>query len=97
MCIYVFLCVSPGKLDDEIVASVYENRGNMLDLDSITQLTSDNLHTAVAQSSLTVVLFYLKCKTVSLLDHLQYIVYIEYVIYFLYPIKCKKCLFCSLR
>ncbi|XP_026218596.1 thioredoxin domain-containing protein 16 isoform X2 [Anabas testudineus] len=55
-----------GKLDDEIAASVYENRGEMLDLDSIIQLTSDNFHTAVAQSSLTVVLFYLKWDAVSM-------------------------------
>lgn len=71
MCICVVLCLFPGKLDDEVAASVYENRGNMLDLESITQLTSDNFHTAVAQSSLTVVLFYLKCKTASLLGHLM--------------------------
>ncbi|KAK2856789.1 hypothetical protein Q5P01_005524 [Channa striata] len=55
-----------GKLDDEIAASVYENRGNTLDLDSITQLTSDNFHTAVSQSRLTVVLFYLKWDAVSM-------------------------------
>lgn len=63
--IYVFLCLPPGKLDDEIAVSVYENRGNLLDMDSITQLTSDDFHGAVAQSSLTVALFYLKCKTHS--------------------------------
>ncbi|XP_022602210.1 thioredoxin domain-containing protein 16 [Seriola dumerili] len=55
-----------GQLDDEIAASVYENRGNLLDMDSITQLTSENFHTAVAQSSLTVVLFYLKWDAVSM-------------------------------
>nr|XP_020447657.1 thioredoxin domain-containing protein 16 isoform X2 [Monopterus albus] len=55
-----------GSLDDEIAASVYENRANSLDLDSITQLTSDNFHTAVTQSSLTVVLFYLKWDAVSM-------------------------------
>ncbi|XP_026157574.1 thioredoxin domain-containing protein 16 isoform X2 [Mastacembelus armatus] len=55
-----------GNLDDEVAVSVYENRGNSLDLDSITQLTSDNFHTAVAQSSLTVVLFYLKWDAVSM-------------------------------
>ncbi|XP_027147452.1 thioredoxin domain-containing protein 16 isoform X1 [Larimichthys crocea] len=52
-------------LDDEIALSVYENRGNMLDMDLITQLTSENFHAAVAQSSLTVVLFYLKWDAVS--------------------------------
>uniref|UniRef100_A0A4W6DZL2 Thioredoxin domain containing 16 n=1 Tax=Lates calcarifer TaxID=8187 RepID=A0A4W6DZL2_LATCA len=55
-----------GKLDDEIAASVYENRGSLLDMDSITQLTSDNFHTTVAQSSLTVALFYLKWDAVSM-------------------------------
>uniref|UniRef100_A0A3Q4IB36 Thioredoxin domain containing 16 n=1 Tax=Neolamprologus brichardi TaxID=32507 RepID=A0A3Q4IB36_NEOBR len=49
-----------GKLDDEIAAAVFENRGTLSDMDSVTQLTSDNFHTAVAQSGLTVVLFYLK-------------------------------------
>lgn len=63
MCIYVFLCLPSDKLEDEIAASLYQNRGKMLDMDSITQLTSDNFHDAVAQSSLTVALFYLKCKT----------------------------------
>lgn len=64
-----FLCLhlSPGKLDDEIAAAVFENRGTLSDMDSVTQLTSDNFHSAVAQSGLTVVLFYLKCKTESLL------------------------------
>ncbi|KAF3706348.1 Thioredoxin domain-containing protein 16 Precursor [Channa argus] len=55
-----------GKLDDEIAASVYENRGNTIDLDSIIQLTSDNFHTAISQSRLTVVLFYLKWDAVSM-------------------------------
>lgn len=63
VCISVFLCLPSVKLEDEIAASVYINRGKMLDMDSITQLTSDNFHDAVAQSSLTVALFYLKCKT----------------------------------
>ncbi|KAM9334011.1 thioredoxin domain-containing protein 16 [Symphorus nematophorus] len=54
------------KLDDEIAISVYENRGNMLDMDSITQLTSDNFHATVAQSSLTVALFYLRWDAVSM-------------------------------
>lgn len=60
--VYVFLCLPPGELDDEIALSVYENRANLPDMDSVTQLTSDNFHTAVAEYSLTVVLFYLKCK-----------------------------------
>lgn len=58
----MFLCLPPAKLDDEIAASVHTQRANMLDLDSIIELTSDNFHTEVAQSSLTVVLFYLRCK-----------------------------------
>lgn len=65
LCINECLCLPPGMLEDEIAASVYENRGNVLYMDSITQLTTDDFHTAVAQSSLTVVLFYLKCKTQS--------------------------------
>ncbi|XP_069568838.1 thioredoxin domain-containing protein 16 isoform X1 [Brachyistius frenatus] len=55
-----------GNLDDEIAASVFENRGNLPDTDSITQLTSDNFHAALAQSSLTVALFYLKWDAVSM-------------------------------
>ncbi|XP_028256723.1 thioredoxin domain-containing protein 16 isoform X2 [Parambassis ranga] len=55
-----------GKLDDEIAASVFENRGNLLDMDSVTQLTSENFHVAVAESSLTVALFYLKWDAVSM-------------------------------
>ncbi|XP_071782536.2 thioredoxin domain-containing protein 16 [Centroberyx gerrardi] len=53
-------------LDDEVGESVYRNRGQFLDLDSITQLTADNFHTAVAQNSLTVALFYLKWDAVSM-------------------------------
>ncbi|XP_038573258.1 thioredoxin domain-containing protein 16 [Micropterus salmoides] len=55
-----------GTLDDEIASSVYENRGNLLDMDSITHLTSDSFHAAVAESSLTVALFYLKWDAVSM-------------------------------
>ncbi|XP_005948277.1 thioredoxin domain-containing protein 16 isoform X1 [Haplochromis burtoni] len=55
-----------GKLDDEIAAAVFENRGTLSDMDSVTQLTSDNFHSAVAQSGLTVVLFYLKWDAVSM-------------------------------
>lgn len=62
VCVYASLCLPSVKVDDEVAASVYKNRGNVLDLDSITHLTSDNFHNAVAQSSLTVALFYLKCK-----------------------------------
>ncbi|XP_014909298.1 thioredoxin domain-containing protein 16 isoform X1 [Poecilia latipinna] len=55
-----------GELDDEVAADVYRNRGHFLDLDQVTQLTSDNFHSEVAQSSLTVVLFYLKWDAVSM-------------------------------
>ncbi|KAM6893500.1 thioredoxin domain-containing protein 16 [Xenentodon cancila] len=55
-----------GKLDDEVASSVFEKRGSSLDMDSITQLTSDNFHTEVAESDLTVVLFYLKWDAVSM-------------------------------
>ncbi|XP_054915546.1 thioredoxin domain-containing protein 16 isoform X2 [Poeciliopsis prolifica] len=55
-----------GELDDEVAAEVYRNRGHFLDLDSVTQLTSDNFHSEVAQSSLTVVLFYLRWDAVSM-------------------------------
>ncbi|XP_051915164.1 thioredoxin domain-containing protein 16 isoform X2 [Hippocampus zosterae] len=58
--------VSNGELEDEIVASVYLNRGHMVHTDSITQLTSDDFPDAVAQSGLTVVLFYLKWDAVSM-------------------------------
>lgn len=68
----VFLFMFPGKLDDEVAASVFENRGNAVDVDSITHLTSDNFHSAVADSSLTVVLFYLKCKPHFLLGGCQW-------------------------
>ncbi|XP_047432417.1 thioredoxin domain-containing protein 16 [Mugil cephalus] len=54
-----------GALDDEVAASVFESRGNVLDMDSVAQLTSDNFHATVAQSSLTVALFYLRWDAVS--------------------------------
>ena len=57
----MFLDLSSDKLDDEVAASVYENPDKMPDMDSITHLTFDNFHEAVAQSSLTVAVFYFKC------------------------------------
>ncbi|XP_037552257.1 thioredoxin domain-containing protein 16 [Nematolebias whitei] len=54
------------RLDDEIAAAVFENRNNQPDTDSIAQLTSDNFHVEVAQSSLTVAFFYLKWDAVSM-------------------------------
>ncbi|KAL6115481.1 txndc16 [Pungitius sinensis] len=52
-------------LDDEIAESVFDNRLNLPDADSLAQLTSDNFHDTVAQSSLTVGLFYLPWNAVS--------------------------------
>ncbi|XP_056286944.1 thioredoxin domain-containing protein 16 isoform X2 [Pseudoliparis swirei] len=53
------------NLDDEISVSTFENRLNSLDEDSLTQLTSDNFHAAVARSGLTVALFHLPWEAVS--------------------------------
>ncbi|XP_068612412.1 thioredoxin domain-containing protein 16 [Brachionichthys hirsutus] len=53
------------KLDDEIAASVFENRLKTLDMDSVIELTSDSFHSTVAQSRLTVALFYFKWDAVS--------------------------------
>lgn len=61
----VSLCVPSVKLDDEVERTLFENRGTLLDMDSVAQLTADNFHDAVAQSSLTVALFYLQCKSLS--------------------------------
>uniref|UniRef100_A0A1A8JD98 Thioredoxin domain containing 16 n=3 Tax=Nothobranchius kuhntae TaxID=321403 RepID=A0A1A8JD98_NOTKU len=54
------------RLDDEIAATVFANRADFLDTDSVARLTSENFHTEVAQSSLTVALFYLKWDAVSM-------------------------------
>lgn len=56
------LCLPSDQLDDEIAASVYQSRGLIPDVDSITELTPENFHAAVAQRSLTVVLFYFQCE-----------------------------------
>lgn len=61
----VSLCVPSVMLDDEVERTLFENRGTLPDIDSVTQLTADNFHDAVAQSSLTVALFYLRCKSLS--------------------------------
>ncbi|XP_030007199.1 thioredoxin domain-containing protein 16 [Sphaeramia orbicularis] len=55
-----------GQLDDEVAASVYQDRGNLLDMDLFTPLNTDNFHETVAQSGLTVALFYLKWDAVSM-------------------------------
>lgn len=54
------------QLDDEVAASVYLNRGNELDMEVFTELNTRNFFTVVAQSSLTVALFYLKWDAVSM-------------------------------
>ncbi|XP_028321761.1 thioredoxin domain-containing protein 16 isoform X2 [Gouania willdenowi] len=54
------------SLDDEISAYVHDKRGEVPDMDSITEITSDNLLTVVSQNPLTVALFYLKWDAVSL-------------------------------
>uniref|UniRef100_A0A8C2WN55 Thioredoxin domain containing 16 n=1 Tax=Cyclopterus lumpus TaxID=8103 RepID=A0A8C2WN55_CYCLU len=61
----VSLLPPKDNLDDEIVVSAFENRLNLPDSDSLTQLTSDNFHATVAQSSLTVALFHLPWEAVS--------------------------------
>lgn len=58
LCTYLPL----DQLDDEIATSVYQSRGLIQDVDSITELTPENFHDAVAQRSLTVVLFYFQCE-----------------------------------
>ncbi|XP_038151850.1 thioredoxin domain-containing protein 16 isoform X2 [Cyprinodon tularosa] len=55
-----------GELDDEVAAEVYKNRAHLHDMDSVTQLTSHNFHNEIAESSLTVALFYLKWDAVSM-------------------------------
>lgn len=54
------------ELDDEVAAALFEKRTTLLDKESVGQLTSDNFHDAVAQSSLTVALFYLQWDAVSM-------------------------------
>lgn len=54
------------QLDDEVAASVYLNRGNQLDMEVFTELNTGNFFNVVAQSSLTVALFYLKWDAVSM-------------------------------
>ncbi|XP_034032105.1 thioredoxin domain-containing protein 16 [Thalassophryne amazonica] len=59
---------SLDELDDEIAKAMYEKRDTLRDIDmgGITQMTSENFHTAIVQSDLTVVLFYLKWDAVSM-------------------------------
>lgn len=54
------------ELDDEVAASVFLKRDKELDLDVFTELNTHNFHSIVAQSSLTVVLFYLRWDAVSM-------------------------------
>ncbi|XP_060789636.1 thioredoxin domain-containing protein 16 isoform X3 [Neoarius graeffei] len=53
-------------LDDEVAESVYRDRGVPLDMESVSELTADTFSVAVAQNSLTVVLFYVKWDAVSM-------------------------------
>ncbi|XP_057199953.1 thioredoxin domain-containing protein 16 [Triplophysa rosa] len=53
-------------LDDEVSESVYRDRDLMLDLESITELTSDNFQSEVTQNKITVVLFYFKWDAVCM-------------------------------
>ncbi|KAK7893400.1 hypothetical protein WMY93_022552 [Mugilogobius chulae] len=55
-----------NQLDDEVAASVYLKRGKELDMDVFTELNAQNFHSVVAQSRLTVALFYLKWDAVSM-------------------------------
>lgn len=50
------------QLDDEIATFVYQSHSLIPHVDSITELTPENFHNAVAQRSLTVVLFYFQCE-----------------------------------
>ncbi|XP_068165175.1 thioredoxin domain-containing protein 16 [Antennarius striatus] len=61
------------KLDDEISASVFENRLNTLDMESLIKMTSDEFHSIVARSSLTVALFYVTWDDVSMTFMRSYI------------------------
>ncbi|XP_061909989.1 thioredoxin domain-containing protein 16 isoform X1 [Entelurus aequoreus] len=65
--------VSDGKLEDEISSSVYENRGHLVHMDSITLLTPEDFPAALAQSGLKVVLFYLKWDAVSMAFHTSFL------------------------
>ncbi|XP_073725326.1 thioredoxin domain-containing protein 16 [Misgurnus anguillicaudatus] len=53
-------------LDDEVSESVYRDRDLMLDLESVTELTSDSFQSAVTQNEITVVLFYYKWDAVCM-------------------------------
>uniref|UniRef100_A0A673BKF9 Thioredoxin domain containing 16 n=1 Tax=Sphaeramia orbicularis TaxID=375764 RepID=A0A673BKF9_9TELE len=66
VCTETLLFTLSSQLDDEVAASVYQDRGNLLDMDLFTPLNTDNFHETVAQSGLTVALFYLKWDAVSM-------------------------------
>ncbi|XP_035388985.1 thioredoxin domain-containing protein 16 isoform X3 [Electrophorus electricus] len=53
-------------LDDEVAESVYRDRGLMLDMDKVPELTADTFSAAVMQHGLMVVLFYVKWDAVSM-------------------------------
>uniref|UniRef100_A0A3B4BH97 Thioredoxin domain containing 16 n=1 Tax=Periophthalmus magnuspinnatus TaxID=409849 RepID=A0A3B4BH97_9GOBI len=62
-CVHIFLS---DQFDDEVAASVYLKRGMDLDMEVFTELNRQNFHSVVAQSSLTVALFYLKWDAASM-------------------------------
>lgn len=53
-------------LDDEVSESVYRDRDLMLELESITELTSNNFKSEVMQNEITVALFYFKWDAVCM-------------------------------
>ncbi|XP_052009390.1 LOW QUALITY PROTEIN: thioredoxin domain-containing protein 16 [Xyrauchen texanus] len=53
-------------LDDEVSESVHRDRDLMLDLESVTELTSDNFQTTVTGNDITAVLFYFKWDAVCI-------------------------------
>ncbi|KAJ7991016.1 hypothetical protein DPEC_G00292860 [Dallia pectoralis] len=60
-------------LDDEVAESVYRDRGQTLNMDAVTELTSDMFHSAVAAGDHMVVLFYVKWDAVSMAFMQSYI------------------------
>uniref|UniRef100_H3BX08 Thioredoxin domain containing 16 n=1 Tax=Tetraodon nigroviridis TaxID=99883 RepID=H3BX08_TETNG len=72
----VCVCASASatdQLDDEIASSVYRSHGLIQEVDSVTELTPENFHHAVAQRSLTVVLFYFQWDAVSSFFYRSYV------------------------
>lgn len=55
-------CLPTAELEDEIALFADENPDQLQNIDYIIQITADNFHDVVAQSSLTVAVFYLDCE-----------------------------------